>query len=133
MSEIVGFPSPPKGLPEPLARSDYGYSEWRSITEASYQWRDVTGTLIEDRPVPSEVVEIWWTSNGDDEDIGTELSLYGVMRFADGRWGYLEAWNDYTGWGCQDGVDWTVSDTAAALVPMMTDEGRSHLKWRGEE
>lgn len=84
----------------------------------------------------AEVIEVWWTSNGGgdlSDDIGSELSLYAVVRFTDGRWGYVEAWNGYTGWGYEDGVEWSVCDTPAELEFRMTDEGRSHLTWRASK
>lgn len=44
-----------------------------------------------------------WTKEGD--GVGTELSMVLIGTLTDGRWFALEAWNDYTGWGCQDGAD----------------------------
>lgn len=30
---------------------------------------------------------------------------YWIIEFKDGSFGYLDAWCDYTGWGCQQGGD----------------------------
>lgn len=122
----------PDGLPDALvADPDQWGSEWRSIMDAQHDVRLWDGTPT-DLPEIERIIECWFTSNesGDNAGpIGTELQVYAVLRFKDGRWGYLEAWNDYTGWGCQDGVEWNVADTAEQLRPLITDEGRAHLEW----
>lgn len=123
------------GLPPALANDDGYGSEWEAVMHCEGQeWRDADRNLIprDQGPTPAEIVEVWWTSNGGGDlgsEIYTELQLYAVVRFEDGRWGYVEAWNDYTGWGCQDGVEWNVADTAEQLRPLITDEGRAHLEW----
>ncbi len=59
---------------------------------------------------------------------GTELQLYLVARLTDGRWIGLEAWNDYTGWGCQDGADAYIGDTRDDVIANgITNDGRSAL------
>lgn len=47
---------------------------------------------------------------------GTELDLAVVARLHDGRWVSVEGWNDYTGWGCQDGAYVRVSATEDDVV-----------------
>lgn len=47
-----------------------------------------------------------------------------VFRLKDGRYAYVTAWCDYTGWGCQDGADISYADSPEALVPEMDTEGR---------
>lgn len=37
-------------------------------------------------------------------------------RLKDGRWFYLSAWCDYTGWGCQEGGSAWVADDRDSLV-----------------
>lgn len=59
---------------------------------------------------------------------GTELELYAVLELVDGRWAALEAWNDYTGWGCQDGSSIRVGKDRDAVIRFgLTDEGRRAL------
>jgi hypothetical protein len=59
---------------------------------------------------------------------GTELSLYAVLRLRNGQWASVEAWNDYTGWGCQDGAVVRIGDTEEAVVLQgLSVEGRSTL------
>lgn len=67
-----------------------------------------------------------WEKPGD--YIGSELDMVVVGRLKDGRWFSGKAWNDYTGWGCQDGVDWKVADTYTQLVyDGLDDEDRNRL------
>ncbi len=59
---------------------------------------------------------------------GTELNLLAVGRLRDGRWFSVEAWNDYTGWGCQDGSDIRVGATEEQVVRFgLSAEARSAL------
>jgi hypothetical protein len=59
---------------------------------------------------------------------GTELGLFAVGTLMDGRWFSVEAWNDYTGWGCQDGSDVYIGATEADVVANgVTNDGRSAL------
>lgn len=116
----------PKGLPKAL---EY---DWTQIEFDCYgtEWRDASATLMTIQPIVMEVIEVWWTAGGEEYGIGTELQLYAVVRFDNGQWGFVEAWNDYTGWGCQDGVAWRVADTPEDLYLMcMSKEGREHLVW----
>ena len=38
-------------------------------------------------------------------------SWVGVFKLKDGRYGYVDAWCDYTGWDCQAGGDGAIRDT----------------------
>lgn len=59
---------------------------------------------------------------------GTDLALYLIARLVDGRWIGLEAWNDYTGWGCQDGSDAYIGATRDDVIANgITNDGRSAL------
>jgi hypothetical protein len=59
---------------------------------------------------------------------GSELQLYLVGRLHDGRWIALEAWNDYTGWGCQDGSEAYIGVTREDVIANgITNDGRSAL------
>ncbi|MFI6814467.1 hypothetical protein ACIBG7_18795 [Nonomuraea sp. NPDC050328] len=63
---------------------------------------------------------------------GNELELYAVLELADGRWASLEAWTDYSGWGCQDGSTVRVGPDRESVVRFgLTDEGRNALGLSG--
>lgn len=67
-----------------------------------------------------------WTPGEDNG--GTELALYALLELADGRWASLEAWNDYTGWGCQDGSTVRIGTDRDTVVRFgLADEGRRAL------
>ncbi|MFI7691725.1 hypothetical protein ACIBQ6_21840 [Nonomuraea sp. NPDC049655] len=62
------------------------------------------------------------------DDTGNELELYALLELKDGRWASLEAWTDYTGWGCQDGSTVRIGPDRDTVVRFgLTDEGRSTL------
>lgn len=62
------------------------------------------------------------------EAVGTELSMVVLGELHDGRWFGLEAWNDFTGWGCQDGADLYIGESRIDVVLNgLTQEGRSAL------
>jgi hypothetical protein len=68
-----------------------------------------------------------WTPETPDAG-GSEVTLVLLGTLKDGRWFGLEAWNDYTGWGCQDGCDIYVGPTREDVVANgLTVEGRNHL------
>lgn len=59
---------------------------------------------------------------------GSELDMVLVAELTDGRWISVEAWNDYTGWGCQDGSEVRVGATEDDVVwHGLTQEGRRRL------
>lgn len=63
-----------------------------------------------------------------DPDLGTEICIVLVGETLDKRWYALEAWNDYTGWGCQDDSDIYFGDTKTdVIVNGLTQEGRVSL------
>lgn len=53
---------------------------------------------------------------------GTELDLRVLFRLKDGRWGLLTGWNDYTGWGCQDGADLKVGEFGMLRATATADD-----------
>ena len=60
------------------------------------------------------------------ENDGPEWLLYGVAK--DGRYFFLSAGCDYTGWDCQAGGTMTVAHTAQEMLTFgMTDSDRSRL------
>jgi hypothetical protein len=51
-------------------------------------------------------------------------------KLKDGRFFFLDAWCDYTGWDCQAGGDGQVADTLDNLIRFgMTKEARERLKF----
>lgn len=65
-------------------------------------------------------------------DVGTELTLYAVLRLTSGQWAAVVAGNDYTGWGCQDHAEVRVGETEDDVVKHGLDsEGRALLGYAG--
>lgn len=61
-------------------------------------------------------------------DTGSELTLIAILRLHDGRWVALQGWNDYTGWGCQDGAEMKVGGSREQVVRFgLDDDGRRKL------
>jgi hypothetical protein len=68
--------------------------------------------------------EVWTPASSG----GTELELIVVGRDSLGRWFSVEAGNDYTGWGCQDGSDVRIGATEDQVVKFgLTESGRERL------
>lgn len=55
------------------------------------------------------------------DQCGSEWSGGFLMELKDGRWLYLTGWCDYTGWGCQDGIEETYFDAEPALDSLKRD------------
>lgn len=56
-------------------------------------------------------------------------SWIAVLKLKDGRYAFITAWCDYTGWGCQDGGDSWVADDLANLIRWgMGKEDRERLE-----
>jgi hypothetical protein len=82
----------------------------------SYTTEDFAESLIRVTP-PLDVEEVmaaWGYGDGQGEDAGHcrwadngATDWYGgfLLRLADGTFAYLTGWCDYTGWGCQDGIE----------------------------
>lgn len=78
----------------------------------NYDWQEAFACAMRDelRPVPGysgsmapfavgDVAEILALSEGQND----EQSWFGAFRLKDGRFVFVSAWCDHTGWGCQDG------------------------------
>jgi hypothetical protein len=94
--ELKDFPTNPKIDPDPR------YGDWKYAFDHLRVDPVVVGNASGERfdhDAVAEVTHFYADSNGEP---GTELTLQAVMRLHDGRWAFLDAWNDYTGWGCQD-------------------------------
>ncbi len=44
-----------------------------------------------------------------------------LCRLKDGKFGYVHAGCDYTGWGCQEGGDGVITDTLAEILEKIPD------------
>jgi hypothetical protein len=72
------------------------------------------------------------TAGFDREDVAEILALdegendgaawIGLFRLSDGRFAFLKAWCDYTGWGCQEGGESTVGASAADVIKLGMDQ-----------
>ena len=61
-------------------------------------------------------------------DVGTDLVMVILGRMGDDEWFVLTGWNDYTGWGCQDGASFTAHSTRQdAIDNGLTNEERTLL------
>jgi hypothetical protein len=59
---------------------------------------------------------------------GTELDMNLTAELMDGRWISVQSWNDYTGWGCQDGSEVRIGDSESQVVEFGLDNnGRKVL------
>ena len=58
----------------------------------------------------------------------SELTLVAILELQDGRWATINAWNDYTGWGCQDDSQIRIApDRLTAIRNGLDNEGRELL------
>lgn len=79
------------------------------------------GPFVEAGLRKEEVASIvhYWSSEDREEEV------MAVFTTVDGRWGFFEAWCDYTGWDCQAGAsDLVYASSEAELVPEMTADAR---------
>lgn len=74
----------------------------------------------------SDVVEIIATDEGQNDGD----TWIGVFELQGGRFGYVEAWCDYTGWDCQAGGSSDTFDTLEKLKRFgLTTDSRRRLGW----
>jgi len=72
-----------------------------------------------------DVVEIYGIQEGEND--ADPWRVYGLLK--DGRYFYLEAGCDYTGWGCQeDGRSWVNSTKEGIIKEGLTEEARRIFK-----
>jgi hypothetical protein len=72
----------------------------------------------------ADVAEVLALGDGENE----ERSWLAILRMKDGRFVYLTAWCDYTGWDCQAGgtAEWCA--TYPELYACIPDEHRERLR-----
>ena len=120
---------------------------WIPDGSSEYDWQEAiegsthdtgTATFPSEKTTPLEMedvarVDAYAISYHDErwqpgEATGTELRLTAILELTDGRWASLEAWNDYTGWGCQDGSSVRIGPDRESVVRFgLTSEGRDEL------
>jgi len=74
----------------------------------NYNWREAFAYAPFE---PEDVEEILHYEEGEND----ESSWVGVFKLKNGKFGYVDAWCDYTGWDCQAGGDGDVADTFEEL------------------
>lgn len=99
-----------------------GVDSWRGPDAWDYDWEEAfkyaTGFGIDD------VAEVGGHRDGEND--GASWLMWG--RLKDGRYFYLSAGCDYTGWDCQAGGSGTAEATFEEMVRMaMDEEGREHF------
>lgn len=65
-----------------------------------------------------DVAEVIAISDGEND----EASCVGAFRLNDGRFVFVSAWCDYTGWGCQDGGIARIAATPEDLQRLGIDD-----------
>lgn len=112
-------------------REAFGYAG-EPETEVARQRRDVSVTRCEGAPATVSVAPFTR------EDVSTVIALepgendgpswIGVFRLADGRFAFLSAGCDYTGWDCQASGAAVVSDDLEQLIRLgLGDDDRERL------
>ena len=85
---------------------------------------EAVGACDPSPPMLADVVEILAFRDGEND----EKNWIGVFRVADGRFVYVDAGCDFTGWDCRASNSLTVAADLRSLVVMgMTDEARQEF------
>ena len=92
-------------------------------------WESAWPVSGAERIVPmTEVAEV--LAHADGENDGADW--IGIFRLKDGRFLYVSAWCDYTGWGCQDGGQAFACATIERLcADHVTDADRDRFEPKG--
>jgi hypothetical protein len=70
----------------------------------TYDWREAISYAPFDF---NEISEVLYADEGENDG----ESWVGVFKLNDGRFGYVDAWCDYTGWDCQANGDGAIRDS----------------------
>jgi hypothetical protein len=106
-------------------REDYDWKEAFAYAGKGNVSKSLGATCSDDGIDIGDVVRIIAESAGEND--GPEWLM--VFEAKDGRFGFLAAGCDYTGWDCQAGGSTVVADTLADLIQYgLTDEARERLK-----
>ena len=107
---------------DPDWKLDY---DWMEAFNYANTIRTATG-CEPDSFVIDDVAEVIAADPGEND--GESWMMAG--RLNDGRYFFLDAWCDYTGWDCQSGGDAQVADTLENLKNYgMTEEARIRFKF----
>jgi hypothetical protein len=94
--------------------------EIKQWMESDYDYKE----LMVYGPSPEEVADVvrWYDGEGDYED------WLVVLRMTDGRWCFVSAGCDYTGWDCRAGGDhWFASSEDELVETVITQSQRRML------
>ena len=118
--------------------AEWAASDWREVLAADDgetphgggpEFHDVaTIPATPAAPFTMRDVKAVHAFNGWSPEDGGSVQLHTLVELHDGRWAVGEAWADYTGWGCRDGVDWRIAaDRETAIRLGASEEGREAL------
>lgn len=97
--------------------------DWKEAFSFARNIRTATGCSADTFDI-TDVVDIVASSEGEND--GESWMMAG--KLSDGRFFFLDAWCDYTGWDCQSGGDAQVADTLDNLIRFgMTESARERL------
>ena len=103
-------------------RDDY---DWKEAFVYANTIRTATG-CAKDPFTMDDVAEVLKASPGEND--GPSWMMTGTLK--DGRFFFLDAGCDYTGWDCQAGGDAQVADTLDNLIRFgMTEDARERLQY----
>ena len=89
-----------------------------------YDWKEAFEFAPFNREDVAEVIAVAEGQNDADNWVG-------VFKLKDGRFGYLTAWCDYTGWGCLDGGHGDTRATLAdVIIELCEEDDRKRLGLR---
>lgn len=91
----------------------------------AHDWEEVFSRIALDHRDVEEVL----LHKGESPEGGGSIELEAMLRMKDGTFTTIDAWADYTGWGCQDSVQYrTHRSQGEAYMLGLSDRGR---EWFG--
>lgn len=109
-------------LPTNDAWELYDWSEVFDHKYTEFYLASIPTHLVRADPIGLEdvvAVEGWYAESP--EGWGS-LNLYALLELNDGRYAWIEAWCDTTGWGCQDAVTVHVGSRRELMYCIITNE-----------
>ena len=70
---------------------------------------------------------LYWYHHDNGGGTEVDLRFIATLRWSDG-YIYVAAWNDYTGWGCQDGVTIGIHNTLDGLAQAVLEK-KDRERW----
>lgn len=89
-----------------------------------YDLYDFTESVQRSKIEESDIKHVKAAWGGSPEGGGSWTGGF-LLALKDGRWLYLSGWCDYTGWGCQDGIEEKYFDTEPTLESLAKDKAES--------